>query len=250
MKCAKAEELMSLRLDGCLDEAQARALADHLSGCERCAEEWRGFERLAGLLEGWPAAPCPAGLKGRILAAGGSGGRAMRPRWLAVARRAAAVVAAAVVVGALAVILTRREEAPQPETRRVAAPEPEVEVAPVLPPEIAELCVKLSPAAGEAVMDLGRQVATSLADATDRLTAQSSKIPGHFGRLSGRFMDESVGSLMRGVDRAFRVIERRGKDDEDAPTEGGLPGKDAVFAMRVCRRDVRPASPGGAAACC
>lgn len=59
MQCQEASELISLRLDADLKEAEEQALQEHLAGCERCAGEWQMMWRVDMLLaqEGLVAPP-------------------------------------------------------------------------------------------------------------------------------------------------------------------------------------------------
>lgn len=111
MDCARIRELEAAFALDALDEADARAVREHLAECEGHGEVRELQYAAAGLaLAGDEQAP-PPGLRARVLdsanaAAEEPQGRArrgiMRPRWLA----AAAVVAIVIAAGSVAALVT------------------------------------------------------------------------------------------------------------------------------------------------
>lgn len=61
MNCTIAKKLIHLYLDNEIDEAAARALEDHASGCPSCRAEFLAIERLALAVESLPRVVAPAG---------------------------------------------------------------------------------------------------------------------------------------------------------------------------------------------
>jgi len=60
MKCSKASELMSLRLDGLLDSATQESLDQHMASCQPCEDKWRVLCELSELFQSAPLiAPAP-----------------------------------------------------------------------------------------------------------------------------------------------------------------------------------------------
>ena len=63
----RAEELMSLRLDGLLSEREEAALQAHLRSCQRCAQIWQRMSAVSVLLESQPAVGPGPGFVEQIL---------------------------------------------------------------------------------------------------------------------------------------------------------------------------------------
>ena len=68
MRCEKACEMMSLRLDGRLLPAELAELDGHVAGCGECREEWRRLQAIDAVLSAASAAAAPARLRGDVLA--------------------------------------------------------------------------------------------------------------------------------------------------------------------------------------
>jgi len=66
MQCSRASELMSLRLDGLLDDVTQIALDEHLASCVRCSGEWETFRALSRLLDSAPTATPAPDFVGRV----------------------------------------------------------------------------------------------------------------------------------------------------------------------------------------
>lgn len=88
--------------DGELAPAEAAAVSEHLKSCAGCARELASLKALSSGLKETLAAPAPAGLKARALAAAAPKGR---PR-LAAALLAGA--AAALIIGLMTLLAAKR----------------------------------------------------------------------------------------------------------------------------------------------
>jgi len=66
MRCEQASEMMSARLDGCIDRAEIALLEEHMAGCVACRDEWLRLQMLDSLLASAPMveAPGPCGSDG------------------------------------------------------------------------------------------------------------------------------------------------------------------------------------------
>lgn len=91
MDCREARELLSDELDGRLDAAASRRLAEHVAGCPACDEEREELERLRASFRAMPRPAAPAGFRQGVMAALPKGRVLAFPRalgWLAVAAAA------------------------------------------------------------------------------------------------------------------------------------------------------------------
>lgn len=109
LACDEARELLSAQLDGEVDEAEARALDEHLAGCQRCESERRRLEAVRSAFRALPVAAPPDDLgrevldriqrEGGRLTGGRFAGRPASPRrraaWVAMIATALATVAVA-----------------------------------------------------------------------------------------------------------------------------------------------------------
>ena len=68
MNCKQASKMMSMRLDGRLDNAEIALLEDHLTGCNACQAEWRKLQALDSLLVSAPMAQPPVRLRVQVMA--------------------------------------------------------------------------------------------------------------------------------------------------------------------------------------
>jgi len=230
MNCRTADRLMSERLDGRLTGAQLKALTDHVAACPRCEEQWRQFERLDALLADWSVAPLPSGLKDRVLAAADAPRKVDPRRSRSLLRWAAAVTIGLALAGTLLLINGR------PEPRVAEKEESEFIISPDLPPDVAEWCREFSPAAGEAIMDCGDRLASSLTGASDRLAATSGGMRRNVTRLTDRVLNTHVPLLMKSVNRALRTLELSGEKDGAGRRESTLSWHNGLFAARRCDR--------------
>lgn len=69
MQCLHASELMSLRLDGLLDEPDERRLKVHLTRCPACQNQWARLSRVEALFADAPALVPPPVLQRNIMTA-------------------------------------------------------------------------------------------------------------------------------------------------------------------------------------
>ncbi len=69
MQCLHASELMSLRLDGLLDEPDERRLKAHLANCPACQNQWARLSRVEALFADAPMPIPPPALQRNIMAA-------------------------------------------------------------------------------------------------------------------------------------------------------------------------------------
>ena len=67
MLCPQASELMSLRLDNLLEEAEQRALDEHFMTCSSCRAEWQAMQRACAFFEGVPSMAPSTALSSRIM---------------------------------------------------------------------------------------------------------------------------------------------------------------------------------------
>lgn len=68
MQCNQASDMMSLRLDGRLGDAEGAALEAHLAACDDCQAAWRRLQALECLLRSAPAVAPPLRLRVHTLA--------------------------------------------------------------------------------------------------------------------------------------------------------------------------------------
>jgi anti-sigma factor RsiW len=68
MHCKQAGELMSMRLDGRLDETATALLEDHLAICSACQAEWHNLQALDGLLASASMVRAPVSLRVNVMA--------------------------------------------------------------------------------------------------------------------------------------------------------------------------------------
>ncbi len=68
MHCEQASEMMSARLDGCLDRGDVSLLEEHLAGCRVCQAEWHRLQALDNLLVSAPMMHAPARLQALVSA--------------------------------------------------------------------------------------------------------------------------------------------------------------------------------------
>jgi len=66
--CLDMEELMSLKLDNLITEAQRQTLEAHLATCAHCAATWEAMQRASALLWSSPMVNAPAGFVENVLA--------------------------------------------------------------------------------------------------------------------------------------------------------------------------------------
>lgn len=67
MKCEKAEQLISLWLDGILSETEEAKLIAHLQTCRQCRQTWSEWERMKAVLRSYPSAEPPPDFNRKIL---------------------------------------------------------------------------------------------------------------------------------------------------------------------------------------
>jgi len=68
MHCEQASQMMSARLDDCLDSTEIDLLEDHLAACSGCQTEWRGLQALDRLLASAPMLHAPLRVRVQVLA--------------------------------------------------------------------------------------------------------------------------------------------------------------------------------------
>ena len=56
MKCEKAQQLISLWLDGMLEGEDEQALMAHIENCRHCRQVWRDWEQIRVALRSYPSA--------------------------------------------------------------------------------------------------------------------------------------------------------------------------------------------------
>ena len=226
---------MSERLDGRLTEPELKALADHVSACPRCRAQWRRLEKLAALLADWRVPPAPPDLADRLAAAAGASVDVRRPWWRGPLRWAAVLATAAVLAGTF-VFMRDEPKSPVADSAPDVRPVDDSQffISPDLPPDVAEWCRKHSPAAGDAVLGWGGEVALSLTDAADRVVTTSGTVQQRVTRVTDRVVKTQLPSLMNGVDRLRRALKlRRGEDGAD-PREGAAPRRNRVLVVKPC----------------
>lgn len=127
MNCNEASRLMSLKMEGAMDAAQAEALERHLGECPACRDERRDLERLAAALSALPEPALPDGLGERLRRAVGEqpalagSGRGARPLF-AVLALAAMVMLAVGVAYLVSELRTSRAECARLASALEAAP--------------------------------------------------------------------------------------------------------------------------------
>jgi anti-sigma factor RsiW len=99
MQCLHASELMSLRLDGLLDESDERRLEIHLASCPACQNQWARLSRVEALFANAPALAPPPALQRNIMTAVRQRSR------LAEIRRRSALLVLGVVLATLAFVV-------------------------------------------------------------------------------------------------------------------------------------------------
>lgn len=67
MRCEQADAMMSLRLNGRLDDAGRARLDRHLETCAACRARWRQLQTVDRLLRTAPVAPPPADLRAQVM---------------------------------------------------------------------------------------------------------------------------------------------------------------------------------------
>ena len=67
MRCERAGEMMSARLDGRLDSMEATLLEEHLARCNACQAKWRRLHALDGLLTSAPMVHAPVNLRVQVM---------------------------------------------------------------------------------------------------------------------------------------------------------------------------------------
>jgi len=67
MRCEQASEMMSARLDGCIDRAEIALLEEHMAGCVACRDEWLRLQMLDSLLASAPMVEAPVRLRVRVM---------------------------------------------------------------------------------------------------------------------------------------------------------------------------------------
>lgn len=67
MRCERALEMMSARLDGRLDSREIALLDDHIATCSACQAEWRRLQALDHLLASAPLVRAPLRLRVRVM---------------------------------------------------------------------------------------------------------------------------------------------------------------------------------------
>lgn len=68
MRCERALEMMSARLDSRLDNTEIALLENHLAACSACQVEWRRLQALDRLLASAPMVRAPARLRVQVMA--------------------------------------------------------------------------------------------------------------------------------------------------------------------------------------
>ena len=67
MQCKQASEMMSMRLDGCLDEKDATLLDEHLVQCQACQTEWQKLQALDHLLSSASMVQSPVRVRVQVM---------------------------------------------------------------------------------------------------------------------------------------------------------------------------------------
>lgn len=217
---------MSESLDRRLDAERVAELKEHLSGCAKCRRLYGQLHEIDAILPAWEVPPPAAGLKGRILrAAEASHSRPRRVTWgHGLLRMAAAVVAAACVAGA--VFLLSRQRDIREDTGPVAAGEGQgmvvIAQAPGVPVELAQVCLKLAPMAGDAASNLTRRTASSVFSASDRLSEDAASIQRGVEAVGGLVKTRLLPSFTGGADKAIGPFEGPQEEEQGAQSDHGV----------------------------
>jgi anti-sigma factor RsiW len=67
MNCDEATIKISAYMDGELDAAEARSVAEHLTTCGACRKEFEAFSKVDGFLQALPQADLPAGFAAELV---------------------------------------------------------------------------------------------------------------------------------------------------------------------------------------
>ena len=67
MHCKQASEMMSVRLDGRLDDADSALLDEHVARCEECQAEWQRVQALDRLLSSAPMVQAPVRVRVQVM---------------------------------------------------------------------------------------------------------------------------------------------------------------------------------------
>ena len=67
MQCKQASEMMSMRLDGCIDEKDSALLDEHLAQCQACQTEWQKLQALDRLLSAAPMVQAPVRVRVQVM---------------------------------------------------------------------------------------------------------------------------------------------------------------------------------------
>ncbi|MHC4713376.1 MAG: anti-sigma factor family protein [Planctomycetota bacterium] len=241
MNCAEAGRLISEHLDGRLDEARLKMLSAHLSQCPACAKEHQGLRRLNSLLGVWESEPVSPDLKARILKAADRPQKAPATRAHVVLRWAAVLIIGVFLGGAL-LLLAGRENGEEGESKGLGNDGVVVvEKTPELPPEVAALCVRLSPLAGDAALEMSRRTASAVLGTSGVLRKRAGAIPEHIGTVAERFVEGFVPPLRKGTERLLHKPVPPEERDNGVPRQSSFTaGKEkvaAVFPERAHRRD-------------
>lgn len=68
MHCKQASEMMSVRLDGRINDAESALLDEHLATCETCQVEWQRLQAVDRLLSTAPMVPAPVRVRVQVMA--------------------------------------------------------------------------------------------------------------------------------------------------------------------------------------
>jgi anti-sigma factor RsiW len=68
MRCEQAGEMLSVRLDGCLDRRESVRLEEHLAACSACRTEWQKMRAVDRLFKTVPVSQAPVGLHASVMA--------------------------------------------------------------------------------------------------------------------------------------------------------------------------------------
>ena len=67
MQCKQASEMMSVRLDGRIDEKDSALLDEHLSQCQACQTQWQKLQALDRLLAAAPMVQSPVRVRVQVM---------------------------------------------------------------------------------------------------------------------------------------------------------------------------------------
>jgi predicted anti-sigma-YlaC factor YlaD len=67
MHCRQASEMMSIRLDGRIDDADSALLDEHLAECEECQAEWQRVQAIDRLLSSAPMVQAPVRVRVQVM---------------------------------------------------------------------------------------------------------------------------------------------------------------------------------------